>query len=383
MTYKVHVLMPRISTYHVLHHFAKKVCEALRRLGHDSQLFDGQERYTGSLRDAPDFTIGFNGGLPGVQGGFWTDALQIPHVSCLVDPPFRFLKLRESPYIIVTSDDGFFAEKFRSAGFANLFFLAHAVEPELNHDPKEKRIYDVVMLASCIDFEKLAAEWKTKYPKEVIRAMIDAIEITLSDEVTSFVSAFEMTYNACAKNSKNTKVFSVDFMGVLSDIEMYIKGLERVKMIQAIRDVPVHIWGTGPWEKYMKNQPNAILHGEISYEESMKILKKSKVTLNSSLKNKEGAHERIFSGPPCGSLVVTSENRYLRETFQDEKSILFYRYRELNNLNDKVIEFLSDENKRLETVQKAHEIVLKHHTWDHRMSELLNNIENILTKLKI
>ena len=69
------------------------------------------------------------------------------------------------------------------------------------------------------------------------------------------------------------------------------------------------------WKKYFEKQSNIIVHDAVPYAESLEIMKQSKIVLNSSIKNKFGAHERIFAGLASGALVLTNENIYLKEYF--------------------------------------------------------------------
>src|SRR6516162_3155093 len=103
---KIDVFMPPLSQYSVLHHFTKKLHEALVQQGIVSRLLEAKHNDPGPfldalLKDPPDCTLSFNGLLPDNQGRFFSDMIRIPHVACLVDSPTNFLTLVRSPYSVI------------------------------------------------------------------------------------------------------------------------------------------------------------------------------------------------------------------------------------------------------------------------------------------
>lgn len=387
MQYAIDVLMQGKSQYEVLNHFTIAIAESLKRLGHNVRLLSGDEIFVKSMETPPDFTIGFNGALSNeLQNEFWPDVIKVPHVSCLLDPPYQFLGLEKCKHLIITCDDRFIGQVFKGNLFPHAFFIPHACETDLVSGLDTEKKYDVVLLASLHDYEVREERWKEKYPKRVYTILMEAVRLTLADETTSFMKAFEIAFNEeAAQKSDDPDLQAVNMIDLLKELEAYLKGIERVKMVKAINDAEVHIFGSQELncgKKYFKDQANVILHDPVTFNESIKIMQQSRIALNSSIKNKEGGHERIFYGLASGALVVTNENSWLKETFEDGKNILFYRYRELDKLNDQVNAYLADEPKRRAIAESGRQTVMKYHTWDIRMANLLQNIAPILTEFQ-
>jgi spore maturation protein CgeB len=82
-----------------------------------------------------------------------------------------------------------------------------------------------------------------------------------------------------------------------------------------------------------------------------------------------------------GAVVFASENAFMKETFSDGENVIFYTAQTLNELNDKVIDLLANEAKRAVIAQAGHDVVMKHHTWDHRAVSLLEQLPAFLAKL--
>lgn len=103
-------------------------------------------------------------------------------------------------------------------------------------------------------------------------------------------------------------------------------------------------------------------------------MEQSKIVLNSGIKNTYGCHERVLTSLACGALSITSDNPFLRQTFEDEKSILFYTHSTLNTLEDKIVPYLQEKEKLRAICEKGRKVVMKFHAWDQRLQELIPEI---------
>ena len=161
--------------------------------------------------------------------------IKVPHLACLntiPDPPYRFSSLLKSPYVIVTCDDRFCCEFLRQHHFSRMLFMPHAIEPELAWKGEQKRIYEVVLLATYIDCNFYQKKWKEQFPADVCKAMNEAIEMTFADQHTSFMHAFKVSFDYLMKKPSDSN--EIDFTEILQDLEMYIKGRERQDLLRAI-----------------------------------------------------------------------------------------------------------------------------------------------------
>lgn len=365
--------MPSTSQYEVLHHFARKLYEAFVRTGASCRLLSGDERIYAALRSPPDFTIGFNGALKMEDGRLFCDHIKVPHVACLVDPPFRFLELTDSPYVIIACDDRIGCSLLKNRHFHRSVFMPHAVEKELASNLNAKRIYDLVLLGTCIDSGKRRKQWKRQFGVKVSGIMANAAEVALTEDEVSFISVLEEELDP----GENQDVYEA--------VEMYIKGMDRLRLLQAFPERVIHVFGSsvdrGGWKKLLGSRSNMIVHPPVSYDQALEVMKQSKIVLNSSIKNKLGAHERIFTAAACGAVVVTNDNPLMREYFKAGKEILLYNGKKFEQLNLDVKELLDDEDKCRRMSMAGRERVLQGHTWDHRVKRLLQEITPMLRSI--
>jgi len=390
MLKRIDVFMPPLSHYGVLHHFTKKFYEALSKNGINCRLLEAKRNdpapfLKALFEDPPDCTLSFNGLLPDDQGRFFCDMIQIPHVACLVDSPYSFLPLIRSNYSIVTCIDRVSVEFFQGLGFSRALFLPHGVESSLTSDPNIVREYDVVMLSSCIDYEGIRSSWKQKFPAPLQKAMDETIEIAMADPSVPYYQAFVQALDRQVNKQAGIDPQTIDFADVLDEIEMYIRGKDRVELVKAITDAKVDIFGssdgTTGWKKYLGNKRNVMIHDPVPFEQALEIMKHSKILLNSCPWIKYGGHERLFAGLACGALVITNENAFLKENFEEGKSIVFYQSPRWDKANHRVNEYLENQAKRDQVAQKGREIVMKFHTWDQRASHLIKELPKILKKM--
>ena len=172
----------------------------------------------------------------------------------------------------------------------------------------------------------------------------------------------------------------VEFDQLAYYVDQCSRGIDRLRLIRSITEVPIHLFGGKCWREikpiedwsyYLSKQANVILHPPVNYEDSLYLMKQSKICLNSMPFFKNGTHERVFAALACGSLPLTSESLYLRENFIDGKEILFYQAEDLEGTNDKVRRYIENEAIRKEIVDAGRMKVKREHTWDNRVEAVL------------
>lgn len=383
---------PNFSQYGVLHHFTKKLQEAFLRLGVNCRILEAQRTnpkpfLTELFKDPPDCTLSFNGLLPDEEGRFFCDLIRIPHVAYVVDSPNGFVSLVQSPLTIIASVDGSACEFFRGINGRNVLFMPHGVEKNLGFESYEQaRPYDVLMLASCIDYEDIRKQWQKQYPEALGRVLDSAAEQALADVKVSYVQTFVAALDQFVTQGGKIDPQTMNFVELLDLLEMYIRGRARVEVVRAIKDAKVDIFGSAAksssWEKQLGNQSNVVVHDSVPYDQALELMQRSKIVLNSCAWIKYGVHERILAGLACGALVITDDNPYLREQFKDGVNISLYQYGNGEALNSSVNACLSDESKRRKAVAAGRELVMQHHTWDHRAAALLTELSPILEKIR-
>lgn len=383
-------ILVNYNLYESKRYFTQKLAEALNRKGIETKIVDVQEKALEADVGAelanfhPDFTCSFNS-LDKVQNKFLWDVLQIPHLSILLDPALYSVSLRNSPYSIISCVDRFDSASLRGPQFQNVLFWPHAVEPGIPDESKVSRIYDIVFLGTCYDYENLRLAWKQKLTPALSRVLDNAVEIVFSNK---FVPLAQALVNAL--NTARISPQGVDLIGLFYYLDNYTRGKDRVELIRSIKDFPVHVFGQllmedpvckRSWSHYLGSQANVVLHPPVPFEQSFHILKQSRICLNSMPFFKNGSHERVFYSLAYGALPLTSETLFLNENFKDGEEIVFYQYGQWDKVNDRIHHFLSQENERRKAADKGRLKVLRDHTWDNRVDQLLQELPAILERI--
>ncbi|MFZ0565472.1 MAG: glycosyltransferase [Chlamydiales bacterium] len=336
-------------------HFSKSLSRALNRLGVETRLFwvgDGHffHAFYEILADPPDLTFSFSD----IRGANQTpvgDLWQIPHLSYLIDPAIYFLHQLKGDYSYIACVDEEDYQFVRSLNFDRALFLPHGVDRDLFTPIETDRPYELVFFGSCIDFEKVALSWKEKYDPSTRNLLHEAARLVLADEKISILSALVKL----GVGETNLPLWH-------HEVDLYTRGKDRVDLIHSLKDYPIHIWGEGPWKKY---NPEAEIHTPIAFEQTIEIMKKAKVVLNSSPRFKGGVHERILYALMCGCMVVTGENPFVNTHFIDQQELLTYRY---GQRQDKFADWLPNWHRlAIQGQEKARD----RHTWDARAKTLL------------
>lgn len=315
-------------------HFAKGLAQALERRGVQIRLHwiaEGQYFHAFDVitQDPPDLTCSFSDVHINRQpiGDLW----QIPHLSLLVDPAIYFLHQLRGDFSWVSCVDLGDVEFIRSLNFERVFYLPHAGDRALLTTPSKERPYEVVFFGSCseaiADDEIVEAASRRVLSPEDVSILQALVELRVPDEK---LPEYHMR------------------------VDLYTRFKDRVELLCALKNHQVHIWGSGPWKKYV---PHSVVHQAVTFDKALGIMQKAKVVVNSSPRFKQGLHERIISGALCGAAVLSANGGGYTYRYGEWEDCQFDDWEEV-------------------AAQKQAEVVAEH-TWDARAETLLNNVFNL------
>jgi len=217
--------------------------------------------------------------------------------------------------------------------------------------------------------------------------MENAVALTLGDDTTSFLLAVQQALHPLLWNKAGALAIQPEiYYQIFAEIELYIKGRDRIDLIEALPECQIHLFGSSVdtigWAEHFGRRPNITVHPAVPYAQALEVMKQSKLVLSSCIKNKAGAHERIFTAAACGAVCVTNENEYLNEQFSNGHEMLFYSRDKLDKLQPAVQDLLKNETQRLAMAEKGRNAVMSHHTWDHRVMHLIDAITPMIQSIK-
>lgn len=386
-------LLSFYNLYQSKRHFCFKLTEALNRVGIETTHIDGatldlQQKEFLRACDPKEtfFTCSFNSMEPTADGNFLADYTRVPHIAFFVDPPYNYRNVFKSENTVITCVDHFDCEYVKSKGFKKVFFWGHAVERELAPAPNQEKPYDIVFLGSCYDHETLRNYWREKLSAKEAALIENAVEIVLGDNKTPLYNAVKIALRESGLEFENEDDFEENIYFYAYYVDNYMRGKDRTELIRSIKNAHVHVFGDlcwrneqpiWGWEHSLKGMENVTIHPAVTFEDSMEILKQSKLCLNSMPFFKNGTHERIFTGLACESLPITTDNLWIRNNFEHGKDILIYRPYHWNEVDEWVQDYLNHPAKLKEAVARGREKVMKEHTWDVRVQQLFDGFERL------
>lgn len=385
-------LIANYNQYESKRYFTQQLAAALERKGVETDIIDVEQRAF-DVEEVkrvknfhPDVTCSFNSLLRMSNEQYLWDFMGIPHLSIILDPVLYSLDYTHSPLSLLSCVDRSDQAALQSMGFTSSFFWPHAASPDIATAPEGDRPYEVVFIGSCYDYESLRADWQENLSASEMKVLDHAIELFTGDR---FISLSEALSQACAAAGPDFQP-GTNLMTLFFYLDYYERGKDRIGLVRSIRDAHVHIFGDINsdlrsnilgWKDYLKDQPNVTIHPPVPFQETFEILKKSKISLNSSPFFRNGSHERVFNAIVCGALALSSESLYLRETLPEGSGLQFYQINGLEDVNGQVNAILKDEKSRCRQVRKGQEIIQKHHTWDCRAGELIKEASSLILKM--
>jgi glycosyltransferase involved in cell wall biosynthesis len=376
---KIDLICSNNSLYSVLNHFTRKFYEAFIRKGYQARLIEDIDLSWGDLIKNPaDLIIGFNG-IPSKDNNFICNIVLKPYLNIIVDPFYRFFGAVLNPYSITGCDDLFCTLILKQYGYEKTIFIPHAVEKDFINE--EEKHFDVSFLATYIDYKTRKENWKKAYSTRIWKAMEEFSEWIFLQPSKSFVEEGFKTFLDLHQKFPEEPF---DVFAVLSDLELYVKGKERTEILKNIKSIDVHLFGdsvdTKTWKDEFSDQSNIIIHPSVDYQQSLDIVKQSRLILNASLKNQGGGHERIFSAFAAGSLPLTHRNPFLDQYFTADLDILYYETPNFESIESTLEAYIKDEDKRLFVVTNGKSIVMKEHTWDNRVEAVENQVFPLINR---
>ena len=374
------------SQYGVLVAFTKGLQQALRRAKIASRTFDILTQSEGDIlsffaKDMPDCTIGFNV----IPGHLSFEQLGVPHVALIVDCATHYLEMLECKNAIA----GFVEEDscgfFKLCGHKNVIFFPHAIDQKQLRSASEmkvKRDLDVVMCGSFSDAELIRASWKLLLSKKAQDFLLDAAEQVLASDHLTHLQIFVTEMEKKGFFAEELKEKGIPAFTLINWLEIYIRGIDRIRFIQAIEGHDIHIFGQKEeqelWKKALKRKKRLFFHEKVPYDKLPEVFLRTRAVINSMATIKRGLHERLLLGLSQGASVLSNDNIFIEKTFNQPKALLNIRMPDYSQANELLAHAFENEEERINDIMKAHKIIRDQHTFDVRVKMLQDTLPQMI-----
>ncbi len=336
--------------------------------------------------DYYDMSMGFNQlGLEWKLSGYKDtvylyEELNFPHVSIMLDEPFNHyvdgygVPCRKH---IVTyldrSDLKVLDFLYPDKKMKKLFLPLGGTVKEGVTDPISiSKEYDIVVSAGAWGGVKKVPSWHQGETAKPVITILDDIADILKAFPVSVMTAFSEVLRARGMYDEEwLKIMEPYFWPMLQ----YIKPWRRYEMLMRLVEYgyKVDIFGGG-WDG-VPFEDRLIIHGEVSYQEMLDVISKTKVLVQDEALFNDGAHDRVFTGMLNGAVVVSEYSSYLEELFEDQKDIFMFDWQNTKAQMEAIEQLIGDENYRSEIALNAYNKVKNTQTWKNRAERILEAVE--------
>lgn len=367
--------------------------EALKNLGYDvvKMAFSTKDRMIQDIMYVnPDyiFSINLSEKITEVS-----KVLSIPYVSWTVDTPSYSLygNLLENKNLVAFIYDYHIVHEFVEKGLNNVFYMPVAANVkrldgiDVNSNDLDKYscdvsflgstdvanefnkyIYDLLSEETYLNIKEIFRKQFLSGDKNIIKKLIDEDLITRIEHDTG--------YNITTQTYIDKKQKLAFLLG------RKFNQLERINMIKNLSKIfNFHVYGDEYWSKLDCEYIQYKGYAEHFYE-MPKVFRISKININyTRIYVDSGLPMRVFDVLGSKGFLVTNNKEDIGKYFVDGKDLVIYR--DTKDLIEIIKYYLNNEKERQKIVLNGYERVKKHHTYEIRLSEMMN-ITNRYLKLR-
>ncbi len=156
-------------------------------------------------------------------------------------------------------------------------------------------------------------------------------------------------------------------------VDLSVRFYFRAEVIARLADsgIKVHTFGAG-WDMLECRHPeNIITAGNVSSQECLDMISRSKISVNVMPWFKQGAHDRVFNSMLNGAVCVTDTSGYLKDNFIDGENIIFYNLENIDAAADKIKRLLTNHDELERIAENAYKICAENHKWEMRTNKVI------------
>ena len=165
---------------------------------------------------------------------------------------------------------------------------------------------------------------------------------------------------------------------LFSAVQFHVEAHHRHAVLTALGEAgtPLSVWGNG-WEPLCARYPSFSFGGVGSFEETLGLLRRARLVLNSSNGFVAGGHERVFTALCAGAAVVSDASDYYAEAFEDEAEIVTWDINRPDRLGGQLSGLMADPAAQARLARAGHVRAMTEHRWASRAAELIRVVREM------
>ncbi len=383
------VLLKGASQYGALRLHIDQMADAARAAGFNTVVVDFNESDWHEVINAIPrpvrliFSVSILGEAK-LDGHSIAEILQGPHVVLHVDHPgWHRPRFEDTPpaTTILTLDDthrDFILRLFGPNRFRGVHLLppgaCRATPPQDADADDFVRRRDIPVLFTGSFRGVPQPQWRQMASSPMVdlfkAAMEAGFEIANADDTLCAEAALDMACDVIGLDHDHPlrrEIFLQSFY-----LSEHMHGVRRYAALCALADAgaPVHVYGNG-FDGHMGRFKSFVYGGVGSARETLSLIQRARVVLNTNTHFVGGAHERTFAAMAGGAAVVSDTSTYYQRTFKDGQDLLLFSWQRSADVAERVQALLADPARAYAIGCSGRAAVEAGHMWSHRLRDML------------
>jgi len=333
--------------------------------------------------DTFDFLLTFSGyGIDAAaNNGLHLDTLGLPVIALYVDHPENTaLRFNLSP---VNSFSGLFdradivhARKYLNSPTQYFFLTDAGLEYPKPPPGFDERDIDIMFCGTIPDYQENRTSIKNMNRPNLLKLFDELTHMLLENEHISPYDAFEVLISGLGLDFKPSGADGAMLHSMLSLATHYVRGKRRIALLNTLFDSGLKLTCVGKPEQF--HIFDSLNFEVLDYEKYdtfgegyLNLIRRSKVTINTSPLSQYALSERQPTSMLNGTLVVSDMNPYMEQYFKDGRDLIAYSHNDYSPLPERIRQVLDNRKKWEDMTQNAYTATKNYHTFLHRAKEIL------------
>lgn len=369
-----------------------QVAAALRELGHDARVIDlkapdAQAQVDAALRDPPECFFGFSGVGTDLRigGDCAFDRLGVAYASLYVDHPVHHIGRLSTP---IRKNLAFFLDRthvqFVTAwptgrGFTHLGFLppgANELPEPVDLSDEAFATRDIPLLFTGTFRGEPQATWRA-WEDSPARTVVEGVASRMAaDARLPILDAVRLILKDLS--AELTPDLLDNIAPLLSAAQLFAEAYHRDALLGVLgaAGVPLRVYGNG-WEPLVARYPSFTYGGVGSFEETLHLLRRTRLVLNINNGFVAGGHERVFTAMCAGAAVFSDATKYYADVFKEDREIATFAWPKIAEAPGLLMAHLADADRLAAMARAGAKRAQGEHRWIHRAARLVKAVKQV------
>jgi hypothetical protein len=175
-----------------------------------------------------------------------------------------------------------------------------------------------------------------------------------------------------------TPALMEQFVPLLQAPQFFAEAYHRDALLNAMgrSGAPLTVYGNG-WEPLVERYPSFTWGGVGSFEETLHLVRRARVVLNTNNGFVAGGHERVFTAMAAGAAVFSDYSKYYADVFKVGQEIALFAWPHMAEAPGQLSDLLSEGDKLARLARAGAKRVQAEHRWSDRAGRIVKAVKQV------